>query len=190
MALQKSLVHLNLTGGADGKGDDLLTDPSKLDLAQNVEFDDSNTVKTRGGQVKSTLPSGYATAIRMFAHKDTPVIETERGDMVRANNSTLPSYVGEASSSVDLYEPTMFPRVGVDARRVDSLNPSNSSYLLTAAGFDVAYGTTTYAIFKVGPINPTVFTYNAVQLSIRSTQDDRELAVYYWESAAATELAI
>ena len=189
MALQKSLVHLNLTGGADGKGDDFLTDPSKLDLAQNVEFDDSNTVRTRGGQVKSTLPSGPVTAVRMFQHKEVPVIEVTNGQMIRANNSTSLSYLSEATDTRDLYEPIAFPRVGVTTRRVAALKDSGFSNLLSAAGFDVAYGTTTYATLTIGELTASTGG-NSITLTIRSIADDREIDIWYVNSDSNNDTII
>ena len=154
MALQKSLVHLNLTGGADGKGDDFLTDPSKLDLAQNVEFDDSNTVRTRGGQVKYTLPSGPATAVRMFAHRERPIIEFDNGKMHAANGSSLLNYVNSSESSFDTNAPLNRTRVGVITQRVCEVNTADQGDGVTdtrkASSFDIAYGSTTYAVLRLG----------------------------------------
>lgn len=49
MALQKQLVHLNLTGGVDTKTDPRLVLPTRLAAATNVLFDDANTLIKRGG---------------------------------------------------------------------------------------------------------------------------------------------
>ena len=83
MALSKSLVHLNLTGGLQRKDDERLTIPSKLSVADNVEFDDASTVVRRGGQTKHVLTAtqspSVSTPLRCFAHQGNLVLESDLG---------------------------------------------------------------------------------------------------------------
>jgi len=77
MSLQKQLVHLNMSGGLQKKDDSFLVIPSKLAVADDVEFDDLSTVKTRGGQASVSLASdvalfGVGRAERLFAHVTEP----------------------------------------------------------------------------------------------------------------------
>lgn len=75
MSLQKQLVHLNLTGGLQTKDDPFLVIPSKLVVADNVEFDDKSTVKVRGGQ---TLQGTYTgTPRHLFTHGGEAVLQTD-----------------------------------------------------------------------------------------------------------------
>lgn len=184
MALQKSLVHLNLTGGADGKGDDFLHAPDKLDLARNVEFDDSSTVRTRGGQVKYTLPSGPATAVRMFAHRERPIIEAQNGNMFGANGSTLLQYVNAVENAGDVGNAVSRVRVGVKTERIVQINSADQGDAVLdtrkACSFDVAYGTATFAVFQLGPESQA-----SLRLSVYSSSTSELLWSTYWAPSGA-----
>jgi hypothetical protein len=76
MALQKQVVNLNLTGGVQTKDDPFTVIPSKLTVADNVEFDDKSTLRTRDAQVRATLASGSNNpAVRMFTHQGNALLE-------------------------------------------------------------------------------------------------------------------
>lgn len=85
MSLQKQLVHLNMSGGLQKKDDPFLVVPSKLAVADDVEFDDLNTVKTRDGQASQTLASvsvleAASSAQRAFVNGGEAVLECASGD--------------------------------------------------------------------------------------------------------------
>ena len=84
MALQKQLAHLNLRGGIDSKHDARLVIPSKLEVLQDAQFDDADTIVTRGGySTQSTTALGSSEAIsspkRMFQHQGDLCIESLTG---------------------------------------------------------------------------------------------------------------
>lgn len=177
MSLQKQLVHLNLTGGLQKKDDQFLVIPSKLAVADNVQFDDASTIVRRGGQSKLTLPSGYLTAIRTFTRAGVANIEFEDGSTIRANGlSTASDYANWRGSALS-YEPSTFPRVGVQTRRI-------AQFPIDGSEFDVAYGTTNYCL--------AWSDYDAalgrvVQVSIRSITTDIEVQRNVISGAASSE---
>jgi hypothetical protein len=177
MSLNKQLVHLNMTGGLQKKDDQFLVIPSKLTAADNVEFDDASTVITRGGQARLTLPAGYATAIRSFVRAGTANLEFEDGSTIRANGLSGASDYANWRGSALSYEPSTFPRVGVQTRRI-------AQYPIDGASFDVAYGATNYCL--------AWSEYDAnlgyvVQVSIRSVTTDIEVQRNVISGAAASE---
>lgn len=186
MALQKTLVHLNINGGIDTKADDFLDPQGKLEQALNVEFDDSSTVRSRGGQIKSILPSGYATAVRMFSHRDVPHIEMESGETLRANDSTLASRLGDGTALLT-QTANEFVRVGCSTGRVQTLLASGVSSDLVSFGFDIAQGNTTYAVLSMeAGIASSTGTYT-LRLTIRKCADDSEIQTSFITSGGAND---
>lgn len=130
MPLQKQLAHINLVGGIQKKDDERLTIPSKLAVADNVEFDDSSTIVRRGGQVKHALTATQSpsvdNALRMFTHQNNLVIESEAG-LHRVNpvfGTTpvkLPTYLG-------LTTPTVFTRGSMLTSRIGSVERKGTAY--------------------------------------------------------------
>ena len=177
--LQKQLVHLNLTGGLQKKDDDSLVIPTKLTTADDVEFDDASTVIRRGGQETVTLPAGYTTAVRCFAHKNAPIIEFNDGSTIRANNSMIASDFANWRGGGLTYEPNRFARVGVETRRVLGLGVTG-----TYAAFDTAVGVTNYCVAWVESDSSG---QNAVQVSIRNRSTDVEIQRNVVSGAATSE---
>jgi hypothetical protein len=68
MSLQKVPVHLNLTGGLQKKDDEYLVIPSKLAVANDVQFDDASTVVRRGGQAQLGLGAFNALQLKTSLH--------------------------------------------------------------------------------------------------------------------------
>ena len=184
MSLNKQLVHLNMTGGLQKKDDQFLVIPSKLAVADNVEFDDASTVVVRGGQVGLTLPAGFSTAIRSFVRAGTANLEFEDGSTVRANGLSGASDYANWRGSALSYEPSTFPRVGVQTRRILGLNNN-----IALPQFDVAYGTTNYCI-AWSDYDPLLGGSGySVQVSIRSISTDIEVQRNVISGAASTETA-
>ena len=180
MSLNKQLVHLNMTGGLQKKDDQFLVIPSKLAVADNVEFDDASTVVVRGGQVGLTLPAGFSTAIRSFVRAGTANLEFEDGSTVRANGLSGASDYANWRGSALSYEPSTFPRVGVQTRRI-------AQYPIDGATFDVAYGTTNYCLaWSEYDVN---LGY-VVQVSIRSVSTDIEVQRNVISGAASSEYVL
>lgn len=180
--LQKRLVHLNLTNGLQKKDDSFIVIPSKLTQAQNVEFDDESTVRTRGGQAKVTLPAGYSTAIRSFVRKNGVNIEFEDGSTIRANGSSTASDYGAWRGNFITEEPATFMRVGVQTKRL--LAPGKQ---FANTEFDVAYGTTNYCIAWTDLDTSLGGSGYVVQVSIRSIATDIEVQRSVISGSAATE---
>lgn len=76
MSLSKQLVHLNMTGGLQRKDDERLVIPSKLAVADNVQFDDASTVVRRGGQTTLDAVGGLGGRLRRsFTHQGNAYLE-------------------------------------------------------------------------------------------------------------------
>lgn len=124
MALQKQLVHLNLTGGLQKKDDQFTVIPSKLTVADNVEFDDASTVVRRGGQAKHALTTSRSPAAgrarRVFAHKNAMVIENDNG-----LHKVAPAFGAEPllpPSTFGMISPQVLPRAGMTTQRVNAID--------------------------------------------------------------------
>lgn len=143
MTLQKQLVHLNLTGGLQKKDDDKLVIPTKLTVADNVEFDDANTVIRRDGQV-AVGSGGSVSAVRMYEAENTPVLELSDGSHVRRNLSGVDVPFKRVYNTVV----QRALRVGATTTRVQGFQTETktTAYSNTQRQFDVAYGTTTYCV--------------------------------------------
>lgn len=168
MALQKQLVHLNLTGGIQTKDDERLSPPSKLNVADNVEFDDASTVIRRGGQVKvitgdtSTSPPVRAVAL------DNGAIVVEHTDGAQRTQQATPVDFGYWSGSSPTTEPGTFMRVGASTRRLQAGWAESS---------DMAYGTSTYCVATSRVVNAVTGNW-AVDLRIFDAATDQVLASY------------
>jgi hypothetical protein len=139
MSLQKQLVHLNMSGGLQKKDDQFLVIPSKLAVADNVEFDDANTVITRGGQRTRTLANAttvlesVGAAQSIFSNNGSAVIQSKNG-MHRLTEAGV-SQVWNAGGA----DPRNFPRAALSTQRVDSiLQKTVTTYPLYGMSMDMA----------------------------------------------------
>lgn len=170
MSLQKQLVHLNMSGGLQKKDDSFLVIPSKLAVADDVEFDDLSTVKTRGGQASVSLASdvalfGVGRAERLFAHQGRAYIES-RGvalgagltggvQRVDAGGGTYPVF--HASTVGNFNNPYRHRRAGLSSTRVTaiaqkpSLPGAGVPYYDGSFDFAVVDGVAYYAIETWNP---------------------------------------
>lgn len=169
MSLQKQLAHLNITGGLSRSEDPRIAIPSKLVVADNVEFDDLSTVRSRGGQASVALPAGYPPPVRAFTHRGGALLEMSDGATVRANAGPLGySDVGAWSGDLDPAQPRRYARVGATQRRV----PGSPAAVGAASGeYDVATGTTTYCLVWVDSIGGET----GLRISVRRASDDAEM---------------
>lgn len=141
MSLQKQLVHLNMSGGLQKKDDSFLVIPSKLAVADDVEFDDLSTVKTRGGQASVSLASdvalfGVGRAERLFAHQGRAYIESRGAAIgggltggvqrVAAGGGTYPVFGPRTSG--DFTNPFRYRRAGAVTSRVTSIDRKGTAY--------------------------------------------------------------
>lgn len=128
MSLQKQLVHLNMTGGVQTKDDPFIIIPSKLAVAQNVEFDDKSTLKMRGGQVSVSLGSLNAldtlsNARRAFTNNEQLVIEADTGNYRVTDAGVVQSYPIDSSNTNGA---RVFRRASMQTRREGSILTKNS----------------------------------------------------------------
>lgn len=130
MALQKQLVHLNMTGGMQRKDDQFIVIPSKLTEALDVEFDDASTVVRRGGQASLGVNFGTGPGYRVFRHKGRALLETEN-----YNYRLFSTGSGAALNLPNLVDgfapPRAFRRAGMTTERVAGINQKASA---TGAG--------------------------------------------------------
>lgn len=139
MSLQKQLVHLNMSGGLQKKDDSFLVIPSKLAVADDVEFDDLSTVKARGGQVSVSLTSdvalfGVGTLERGFSHQGRLYVESRGAALggglaggvqrVDASGGTYP--VTSPKTVGDFTNPFRFRRAGMVTERVSGIDQKKS----------------------------------------------------------------
>ena len=139
MSLQKQLVHLNMSGGLQKKDDQLIVIPSKLAVADNVEFDDASTVIRRGGQRAHTLANAtpvlesLGEAQRIFSNNGSAIIQSKNG-MHRLTETGV-SQVWNAAGA----DPRNFPRAALSTQRVDSiLQKTTAAYPLFGLSMDMA----------------------------------------------------
>lgn len=140
MSLQKQLVHLNLTGGLQTKDDSFLVIPSKLAVANNVEFDDASTVKTRGGLVEVSLSGlsvleALSNARRAITHNGQLIIEADSGNYRVTDGGLVQIYPIESSTTRGA---RVFPRASMVTRRDGSVSASTTSYPLMPGDVDTA----------------------------------------------------
>ena len=123
MSLQKQLVHLNMTGGVQTKDDPFIVIPSKLAVADNVEFDDTSTVKTRGGQAQVSISSlnaleSISTARRAFTNAGQLVLEADSGDYRVTDAGVVQLYPVDSSNTNGA---RVFRRAAMQTRREGSI---------------------------------------------------------------------
>lgn len=140
MSLQKQLVHLNLTGGLQTKDDSFLVIPSKLAVADNVEFDDASTVKTRGGLVGMNLTGlsvleALSNARRAITHNGQMIIEADSGNYRVTDSGLVQIYPIEGSTTRGA---RVFPRASMVTRRDGSVLASTTAYPLMPGDMDTA----------------------------------------------------
>lgn len=146
MTLQKQLVHLNLTGGLQKKDDDKLVIPTKLTVADNVEFDDASTVIRRGGQA-ALGSGGGAAAVRMYEHDG--VVHLELSDGTHIRRTAAGNYKFSDLTIIPQKTPSANARLTATAARLQgfNVNPPDVSYSrISRRGFDVAVGASTYCL--------------------------------------------
>lgn len=141
MTLQKQLVHLNLTGGLQKKDDDKLVIPTKLTVADNVEFDDASTVIRRGGQA-ALGSGGSAAAVRMYEHDGVVHLELADGTHIRRTSggnyaildtsgySQVATRVGALVTAIQGFNTLTSPTTHTDSRRGMDVAVGNSTYML------------------------------------------------------------
>ncbi len=136
MALQKQLVHLNLTGGLQKKDDQFVVIPSKLAVADNVEFDDASTVVRRGGQFKHALTVTRSPSPgrgrRVFPHQNAMVIENDVG-----LHKVSPAFGSEPLLPlpvVGMTSPQVLSRAGMVTSRVNSIDFKAASTMPYTSG--------------------------------------------------------
>ena len=144
--LQKQLVHLNMSGGLQKKDDQFLVIPSKLAVADNVQFDDASTVIRRGGMSSVSFGSFNALqAYRAFAHQGVPVIE----------QSTALTRIG-AGGAVQVLNPAIVtgftparaaPRAGMQTTRIAGILAKGSAYGAGTPFYDGSYDCATIGNF-------------------------------------------
>lgn len=125
--LQKQLAHLNLTGGLQKKDDQFLVIPSKLAVANDVQFDDASTVIHRGGQSKVDLGAfASGQARRAFTHNGVAVLEKD-GHLIRAGAGGIAQVLNP--TIVDGFTPPRAaPRAGMVTQRVAGVVTKGSAY--------------------------------------------------------------
>lgn len=138
-------VNINFRGGLDRKTDERLVIPSKLVVADDVEFVDHDTIITRCGTSRIPVSSAYLQPVRMFEHGGDANIEHLDGRVVRANGGNSSEF-----SSTD-YLPlggntNAFTRVGVITKRLAGLTRKEPGIGSSLYGiqFDCATGGGTY----------------------------------------------
>lgn len=144
MALQKQLVHLNFNNGLQRKDDEKLVIPTKLTVADNVEFDDKNTIIRRNGQV-AIGAGGSTAAVRLYGHNENAHLELADGSHVRRNLLSGVDSPFKLNFGTTLQQNV---RVGATLKRVQGFQttPKNSFYGRTQRNFDIAVGSTTYCL--------------------------------------------
>lgn len=170
MAVPKQVIPYPMTKGQDLGVDKLLA--SGLLQTDDVVFDDSNTVKQRGG-VNFGVGLG-ANIRRMFTVNGTPFAESVVGDMTaleagiaRAALAPAPSFASGAFATAD----GKYMRASGLSKRIQSVSRSNT---LPQQGFDVNASGAFYAVgWEI--YDPTGSFRQGVRFSIRSTATDVEV---------------
>lgn len=191
MALQKQTVPLLMKQGVDTKTDRGVMS-ARLTRADDVLFDDGDTIKTRWGQTQVTLPTGVSEVahrpMRAFTVRGAPYIETDQGLMARVDGTGLDggAILGTQAASLDPTLPSKFPRASAVTRRIQSLKKKRVSLQgnwepgepLYDLNFDAAsdgYGVYCLAWEEPGRGSSILFD---VRISIRNEADDSEIAQY------------
>lgn len=122
MSLQKQLVHLNLSGGLERKDDSFLVIPSKLVVADDVEFADASTVVRRGG--RSTISNSGLNGIAHHAvlNSGQMLLET-RTASYRLNSSGVPNQVAAPTLVSGMSSPLVHRTAGMQTTRLSRMKP-------------------------------------------------------------------
>jgi hypothetical protein len=125
--LQKQSVHLNMSGGLQKKDDQFLVIPSKLAVADNVQFDDASTVVRRGGQASLSLGAFNALQVkRAFTHQGVAVLE-QSTQLTKAGAGGIAQVLNPAT--VDGFTPSRAgARAGMVTQRIASVVAKGSAY--------------------------------------------------------------
>lgn len=122
MPLRKSLVHLQLRGGIDNKTDKRLVLPTKLDVLQDCEFDDADTIRRRGGLASDV--TGLSAANRAFPHGRSVIVEDSSGARIVRPDIGQTYAIKSRQITDDAVEGVSnFNRVGMQTSRVASGPP-------------------------------------------------------------------
>ena len=173
MALNQRTVNLEYRGGIDRKTDQRLVIPTKLAVADNVEFLDADTVVRRAGLSQRGLLGSMGPPVRMFEHGGVPTVEFDDGRTYRASDTVSGGAVYGASKLVS--EVHNFMRVGALVTRKQSLVRKNSvvGTPVNDLNFDMAVADATYFMAWEGP---NTFTGRVtVYWSLRNLDDDAEI---------------
>lgn len=183
MAIQKTLAHINFSG-LEKTTDPRLQVPARLEVADNVLFDDANTIKMRGYDISaSTAASGIAR--RFFTHKETLYGECSGSVYASSSNAGLrklvPSYNGPDSDLTTA--PQFLTRAAAQTRRIGdvgrgsgNLNDAGDYFPTTPNSYDVAYdGTYSYWVSEVAlsaiAHAPTVALSTGIRLTVFNELD-------------------
>jgi hypothetical protein len=138
MSLQKVPVHLNLTGGLQKKDDEYLVIPSKLAVANDVQFDDASTVVRRGGQAQLGLGAFNAIQLkRAFTHQGVAVLE-QSTQLTKAGAGGLAQVLNP--QTVDGFTPPRAgPRASAVTARVAGVAQRNSAIGIGVPNYDGSF---------------------------------------------------
>lgn len=144
--LQKQNVHLDITGGLQKKDDEFLVIPSKLAVADNVQFDDASTIVRRGGQASLNLGAFNAIAVkRAFTHQGGMVLE-QATQTTRAGAGGLGQVINPAI--VDGFSPSRAARrAGMVTDRIASITSRNTAYGVGIPYYDGSFDCATVGNF-------------------------------------------
>lgn len=190
MALIDQNVNVDFRGGVDLKTNSRLVIPTKLTLATDVEFQDTDTIATRPGLAERTLAGAFTNAVRMFEHGKVPNIEFNDGSVLRAPSSG--TGFGAYGAGALSFEPNTFARVGALTRRAQALlqkpTAPGAGVPLYDRNFDVAVGTTNYIIAWE---EPGYTGRMAVRFSVRRLDNDAEIQFgIFSSSGGATDIYV
>lgn len=165
MAIQKQMIPYPLVKGADLGVDRMLA--TGLLQSDDVVFDDSDTVKQRGGLVQGFSGAADA-AIRAFTQRGTPAVETVSGAMWQGD--TGKQFTGN------------FPRAAALTQRVQSIAKTDTAS--TIQNYDVAYSDSSYCLaYEVPASGANLAT---VRFSVRSKVSDAEISGLQFVSTTDT----
>ena len=161
--LQKQLVHLNMSGGLQKKDDQFIVIPSKLAVADDVQFDDASTVVRRGGQASASFGALTSQAYRAFTHQGVAVIE-QASTLTRVGAGGVSQVLNPAV--VDGFSPPRAaPRAGMLTTRVAGILAKGSAYGAGIPFYDGSFDCAT-----VGNITCYVFETRSAPLGTQTVR--------------------
>lgn len=159
MSLQKQLIHLNMKGGMDKGSDDKIMLPSKMVVAENVDFSDADTLMLRKGLSDETV-DGAEPVKRLIATKRLPLVQYKSGHIGTLLEDSFSSKFAGTRANTDY--PTRFPRASAEVRTIQEI-PTNGELPDTRVpildrNYDVAYSATsgTFALVYEAPTDVNV----------------------------------